>query len=136
MKCAEIIILSFTIIGSIFVNSSLLTDTQILPKWLCFVIGVALMAFDLGFQLLQGSTFMSRKSKTTIACTIYLKHSSRQREIMLADNVKHVFNDYLAIAIQFGVVGILVLILVVIFNMEIMAMDILQFIIVVFMIII
>lgn len=72
MKYAKVIILSLTIIGSIFVNSSWLTDSQILPKWFCFVIGVALMAFVLGFQLLQGSTFVSRKSKTTIACTIAL----------------------------------------------------------------
>lgn len=41
MKYPKVIILSFAIIGSIYVNSSWLTDSQILPKWFCFVIGVA-----------------------------------------------------------------------------------------------
>lgn len=35
MRYAKVIILSFITIGSIFVNSSLLTDSQILPKCFC-----------------------------------------------------------------------------------------------------
>lgn len=72
MRCAEIIILSFTIIGSIFVNSSLLTDSQILPKWFCFVIGVALLALAIGFQLLQKTTSMSICEKKSIVRIIGL----------------------------------------------------------------
>ena len=72
MGYVKVIILTLTIIGSIFVNSSLLTDSQILPKWFCFVIGVAFWALIMGFQLLQGSTYVPRKSITIIVRVIAL----------------------------------------------------------------
>ncbi len=72
MRYAKVIILTLTVIGSIFVNSSLLTDSQILPKWFCFAIGGALLAFVMGFQLLQGSVFESLHDKNIIARIIGL----------------------------------------------------------------
>lgn len=66
MRYVEVIILSFTVMGSIFVNSYLLTDSQILPKWFCFVIGVSLLALLMGLQLLQVSTSVSLHHKTNI----------------------------------------------------------------------
>ena len=72
MRYVKVIILAFIIIGSIFVNSSLLTDSLILPKWFCFVVGVVFLAFVMGFQLLQGSTLVPRKSKTIIVRIIAL----------------------------------------------------------------
>ena len=67
MNYAKVIILTFAIVGSIFVNSSLLTDSQILPKWFCFVIGVAFFIFFMGLQLLQSSTFVLGLSKAIVA---------------------------------------------------------------------
>lgn len=72
MNYAKVIILAFAIVGSIFVNSSLLTDSQILPKWFCFVIGVTLLSFVMGFQLLQKSTSVFVINKTIIARIISL----------------------------------------------------------------
>lgn len=36
--------------GSIFVNTSLFTDTQIFPKWLCFFAGILLYGFYIGLK--------------------------------------------------------------------------------------
>ena len=66
MRYVDVIILTFTVVGSIFMNSSLLTDTQILPKWFCFVIGVSLLALVMGLHRLQGSTSVSLHHKTNI----------------------------------------------------------------------
>lgn len=72
MNYVKVIILTFAIVGSIFVNSSLLTDSQILPKWFCFAIGGSLLALVLGLQLLQGKTIVSVINKTIIARIIAL----------------------------------------------------------------
>lgn len=63
MSNVKVIKLAFTVMGSIFVTSSLLADTQLLPKWFCFAIGGALLAFVMGFQLLQGSVFVTLQDK-------------------------------------------------------------------------
>lgn len=54
------------IIGSIFVNSSFLTDSQILPKWVCFTIGITSMAFVLGWQLILRKHSNARKIKVML----------------------------------------------------------------------
>ena len=59
--------------GSIFVNTSLFTDTQIFPKWLCFFAGILLYGFYIGlkgFPKKKDSKIPILLSTIVILCTM------------------------------------------------------------------
>lgn len=48
----------------------------------------------------------------------YLREYADKKEMYVADNVKHVFNDYLGFAVQFGLLGVILLVFLLVYIMR------------------
>lgn len=72
LYAANVSILSLTVFGCLFAESSLFTDTQILPKWLSFFGGLSLLLLIDSLSYIVGyePSYQIKKPLITIACVL------------------------------------------------------------------
>lgn len=72
LYAANVSILSLTVFGCLFAESSLFTDTQILPKWLSFFGGLSLLLLIDSLSYIVGyePKYQIKKPLITIACVL------------------------------------------------------------------